>query len=924
MTQSTAPTAAIGVTANAATVTEAASGATAVTFTAYLTAAEAGDTVVDYTVATPSAGFLGAAAFGGTLPSGSVTIAAGQTSAQFTVDVPQGALGATPNENLQVQVSSPGSAVPIFAPTAQTEVVNNLPEPGNQAVPELAYLGNAGAFSFDAATNTYTLNLGGVTQGSALLAAEFAVINAATAPSDNLTGTFSAPLGTGFIVTGNDLASPLGAGQVYQGLYASINTSELGSNGMSLTFNPEDVNDSGYSAALTPLTLKIVDSITAPAQPQVNTPTTIVFPNVHVGGTDSQHVSVTNTAAVGCGQSRRDAHGERQCNGKRLDLAACAWRNRCHRPLGWDRYQHGRRSQRLGDGKLCVRYRQRADEPNRAARPLHRRVRLRLPARQFFGAAGQSHGSCGRSWPADDHHYEPRSERRLFGKPYRDRGGHHRRADCERHNGRHCSASDGTIAVHFSTAAAGSVGTVTLDLKSDGTGIDGLGVTDLGDVTIPVTVTSGNVPAAARIRRDLRRRHLHAAGCAFTALIWGQFRPGRNCSGVLNAAAAPADTLAGSFTIQGSSAFTNTGFSAFSGVASGQTDTAPTITLSTSTAGTFSETITLLPVDSNGSTNPELATETLTITGTVAISAPVLIAPASALVQQNQASPVSGGSVSDANAGATVTVTLTDSNGLLSANTNATGGGGTVTGGGSTCLSIAGTPVQVNADLSTLTDQDGTLAADTLAVNASDSAGGTATPATISVTVNAPPVIAAPASALVQQNQATVVTGISVADADAVSAGETITVTLSDAGGLLSASGAGTITGTGTASLTVAGTLAQVNADLAALTDQDSTLAADTITVNASDGRGGVAVQQTVAVTVNAPPVIAVPGSALMQQNQATAVTGISVADADAVGAPADDHCHAHRHGGLLVAGPGAGTVHGDRHNEPDCRGRAC
>ena len=58
--------------------------------------------------------------------------------------------------------------------------------------------------------------------------------------------------------------------------------------------------------------------------------------------------------------------------------------------------------------------------------------------------------------------------------------------------------ADGTIAVKFSTATAGSVGTVTLDLKSDGTGIDGLGMTDLGDVTIPVAVTSGNVPAAAQ------------------------------------------------------------------------------------------------------------------------------------------------------------------------------------------------------------------------------------------------------------------------------------------------------------------------------------------------------------------------------------------------------------------------------------------
>ena len=76
---STTPAIAVGVMANAASVTEAASGETAVTFTAYLTGAETADTTVDYTVVSPGAGYLGASAFGGTLPSGSVTIAAGQT-----------------------------------------------------------------------------------------------------------------------------------------------------------------------------------------------------------------------------------------------------------------------------------------------------------------------------------------------------------------------------------------------------------------------------------------------------------------------------------------------------------------------------------------------------------------------------------------------------------------------------------------------------------------------------------------------------------------------------------------------------------------------------------------------------------------------------------------------------------------------------
>ena len=107
-------------------------------------------------------------------------------------------------------------------------------------------------------------------------------------------------------------------------------------------------------------------------------------------------------------------------------------------------------------------------------------------------------------------------------------------------------------------------------------------------------------------------------------------------------------------------------------------------------------------------------------------------------------------------------------------------------------------------------------------------------------------------------------------------------MTLTDTSGLLSASGAGTITGAGTASLTIAGTLAQVNADLAALTDKDASLTADTIAVNASDSRGGAAVQQTVAVAVN-PAVTAtvamnpVDGNNVINYAEAHATGGVPI-----------------------------------------------
>ena len=41
---------------------------------------------------------------------------------------------------------------------------------------------------------------------------------------------------------------------------------------MTMTFAPTDVNDSGYSATLPTITLDVTDTITPPAQAQLNTP----------------------------------------------------------------------------------------------------------------------------------------------------------------------------------------------------------------------------------------------------------------------------------------------------------------------------------------------------------------------------------------------------------------------------------------------------------------------------------------------------------------------------------------------------------------------------------------------------------------------------------------------------------------------------
>jgi hypothetical protein len=174
--------------------------------------------------------------------------------------------------------------------------------------------------------------------------------------------------------------------------------------------------------------------------------------------------------------------------------------------------------------------------------------------------------------------------------------------------------STGSIGLSFPTAMAGLIGTVTLDLKSDGTGIDGLGQIDLGDVTVPVFVTSTNVSAAAQIEKVSGPGTFTQHGSVYT-LDLGTIdtAPGSINLGVLNSAIAPADTLGGSFSISGDPAFTNTGFGAFTGIASASADTAPTVNFAPTAAGTYTETITLVPVDETGAGNAPLSNETLTI-----------------------------------------------------------------------------------------------------------------------------------------------------------------------------------------------------------------------------------------------------------------------------------------------------------------------
>ena len=216
----------LGIVPTESNVEVAPSGSTAVTFEVYLTEPEATNTTVDYAAVSPEASDLNAADFGGALPQGAITIAAGKTTGEVTVDVPQGALGTSASNNLAMQINSPGG-LPIAAQTAQAEVYQ--PEAGAPPVPQLDYLGTAGTFTQSG--SNYTLDLGLLQLGEPIPDLSFGIVNAADELADQLAGTLTWSTVAGYSVSfdgnttsGVSIPSPIGAGDSEQGLDVTTET----------------------------------------------------------------------------------------------------------------------------------------------------------------------------------------------------------------------------------------------------------------------------------------------------------------------------------------------------------------------------------------------------------------------------------------------------------------------------------------------------------------------------------------------------------------------------------------------------------------------------------------------------------------------------------------------------------------------------
>ncbi len=162
-------------------------------------------------------------------------------------------------------------------------------------------------------------------------------------------------------------------------------------------------------------------------------------------------------------------------------------------------------------------------------------------------------------------------------------------------------ATSATPQVTLDTATAGAkAGTATLALVSNGTGSSGLANSALASQVITATgqVYNYAAPAFSLVSGPAT---ITGSGSAYT-VDFGRRTIGEVVPAVVlrltNSAAAPADTLAGSFATA-APAFTLTGFDSFTGIAAGQSQGGMSMVLKTDALGTFSQTITLNGLSQN-------------------------------------------------------------------------------------------------------------------------------------------------------------------------------------------------------------------------------------------------------------------------------------------------------------------------------------
>ncbi len=441
-----------------------------------------------------------------------------------------------------------------------------------------------------------------------------------------MSGTLHASSGNGFFISGTSLPATISARSAYQPPEITPEVSVLGTNTQTLTLVSDDINATGYSASLPDLTLTLEDTIIAPALGTVSTGT-IDFPNVHVGDADSETFSVSNIAAAAAANLdvSLTASGDATATGTVSVLAPGAT-DATDLSAGITTAAAG-----LNSGTVTV------------------NLFSDLGDGVSVPAPGQSIKVSGGVYREADPEIVLTHTILHVGDPDRDTLTVTNAAVADAYS-ENLIASIGSVTGQFSlgssrqtgeiaagatdsdalsldlsTANAGTVaGVIALALISDGgsgtSSIDGLGTTALSPQTINATATIDNY-ATGQIIELTGTGRLSGTGTAYALDLGGVVLGGTPVAvelGVKNAASSVADMLAGGFVNSGNAAIALSGFTRFSGVAAGQTQSGLDITLSATQVGTFTQQVTLNGTGYNASGyHGTLAPEVLTISGVV-------------------------------------------------------------------------------------------------------------------------------------------------------------------------------------------------------------------------------------------------------------------------------------------------------------------
>jgi|GEM_PF-5878133 len=260
-----------------------------------------------------------------------------------------------------------------------------------------------------------------------------------------------------------------------------------------------------------------------------------------------------------------------------------------------------------------------------------------------------------------------------------------------------------------------------------------------------------------------------------------------------------------------------------------------------------------------------------TLAGYVALRSAPSVQPAQTKVtalQANAATVSIGVNELFPDPGETYTLRVHDTNGLLSLSG--------ASGNGTSTIAVTGALTSPPPTL-TLGVTSSVVGHDQIVFDVTDSYG-LSSHQTIDLSVNPlKPVIGVPTTATIDPNVAQSVSGIALTEPNAVS-GETYTVTVTSAGGVLAATDGSLAAGT----LTLTGDLATVNADLATLTDNEPASGAATLVIGAVDSFGNVASAGTVYLAVNPrTPTLSAPVALTIGPKLAAAIAGISLAEPD-------------------------------------------